>query len=424
MRPPDSKTDNQMRRTTPNSLLIALLTAVLVACGGGGSESEASPPPTNVAGVALDEPDGTILGSGDGAQAIGLSAQEAFKDRLAALAAPYVDVHGAPGKSVGLVIGVSSPAIRTVEGYGATVLHGTALPTARTVFELGSLTKTYTGVTLGLLANRGTVRLSDTTAAYFPLGAPQYPLGSGSAGMFRLVDLATHTAGLPYMPSNLHYPPASLNPAAGYTVDDLGNFLSIYRLTRAPGSAYLYSNAGLGTLGYALTRAAARSSFDDLIRREIAQPMGLVDTGVVMNAEQRGRSAQGYYRNNGLYAAPANSIGEGLQGAGALRSTGEDVLKFVEAALGQGDPGIVAAWSTAMTPRVPYGSGTDARTGLAINIEDLNGHTVYSKSGATAGFSAEIVFTVSPPAAVVLLANTADTDLRSLGVAVLDMLLK
>jgi CubicO group peptidase (beta-lactamase class C family) len=248
---------------------------------------------------------------------------------------------------------------------------------------------------------------------------------AGVARTFRLVDLATHTSGLPHMPPNLHYPATYPNPAAAYTVDDLGLFLATYDLTRAPGSAYLYSNAGAGTLGHVLSRAAGSASFEDLIRKKIGQPMGLADTVVALSAEQRSRRIQGYLRTGtGLQAAPENSIGEGLQGAGALRSTGEDVLKFVEGALGRGPADIVAAWSQAVTQRAALGSREYGRTGLLIDIDDIKGRTVYSKSGATAGFSAQIVFTTLPPAAVVLLSNTAGTDLRELGLAVLDELLK
>ena len=103
----------------------------------------------------------------------------------------------------------------------------------------------------------------------------------------------------------------------------------------------------------------------------------------------------------GLAAAPPNDIGEPLRGAGALLSTGDDLLVFVEAALVGED----AAWELVVTPRRDSPFGDNAQTGFLLNIENPSGEGLHSKSGSTAGFSAQIMFTRSPPAAVVILAN-------------------
>ncbi len=234
------------------------------------------------------------------------------------------------------------------------------------------------------------------------------------------MHLATHTAALPPMPTNLLYV-GSANPAQRYTVDLLKAYMATApALPRMPGAAYMYSNLGAGTLAHILTQRAGVPNYEALVKREIADRLGLADTVINLNTEQQSRRAQGYLRSGGLYAAPANDIGEPLQGAGALRATADDVLAFLAGALGQGNPEWVAAGSEAMTPRVPLGEGIHPRTGLLLNIEDLDGRTVYSKNGRTAGFSAQIMFTRSPPAAVVLLSNTAGTELKGLGTQVLE----
>ncbi len=165
--------------------------------------------------------------------------------------------------------------------------------------------------------------------------------------------------------------------------------------------------------------------YEALVKREISDRLSLTDTVITLNADQQMRRAQGYQRASGLVAAPANDIGEALQGAGALRATADDVLTFLQGALGQGNPDLVAAWAEAMIPRASRtGDGVNPRVGLLLNIEDLGGRTVYSKDGLTAGFSVQIIFTTSPPAAVVLLSNTANTHLKDLGIEVLNELLK
>lgn len=334
--------------------------------------------------------------------------------RLRQLAAPYVDPAGVPGKAVGLVVGVSSPRGRTVVGVGATLAGGAVQPGANTVFEIGSVTKVYTGALLGLEVHRGRLQLSDSIDPFFPSGTPHYGRRSIS-----LLDLATHTSGLPNMPTNLQ-PSMPGNPAAGYTAADLERFLSSYVLSIEPSTTFGYSNVGAGTLGYALVRRTSSPDYDALIKREIADPLGLQDTTTALTAEQRSRRAQGY--SNGQ-PAPENDIGEPLKGSGALRSTGSDVLAFVEGALGTGTPDVVAAWQRVVEPQRPSPLGQNGRTGLLLNIEELQGRTVYSKNGQTAGFSSQILFTRAPPAAVVVLTNSREladgSALRDLGLAIL-----
>jgi len=100
--------------------------------------------------------------------------------------------------------------------------------------------------------------------------------------------------------------------------------------------------------------------------------------------------------------APAIDIGEPLQGGGALRATGDDLLRFFEVAIGGTDPN----WDTVMTPRRDSPNGTNAQTGLLLNIEDLGTHKVYSKNGGAP--SSQVTF--RPPPVVVLLSNTKATE--------------
>lgn len=334
--------------------------------------------------------------------------------RIEELANPLVDPAGASGKAVGMVIGVAAANINTTLGLGATTLGGSVRPDENTVFEIGSVTKVYTGLLFGLELLRSHVPLEGLINPYFPAGAPKFGTRS-----INLLDLATHTSGLPDMPTNIH-PAMPGNPAAGYTATDLAQFMKNYTLTVEPGKTFKYSNAGAGTLGYILVQETAVANYEALMKREIADRLGLPDTMITPNAEQMARSAVGY--SNGK-AAPANDIGEALRGSGALRSTAKDVLRFLRSSQGATDQEIAGAWQRALLPRRPSPYGTSGRTGFLINVEDVDGRTVYSKNGQTAGFSAQILFTTSPPIAIVLLANAhelVDTGaLRTLGLKIL-----
>lgn len=328
---------------------------------------------------------------------------------MTALAAPSLDPLAVDGKTCGLAIGLLSPKARGVIGLGTTHLAQATPPSGSTVFEIGSVTKVLTGFLLARSLERGEHRLDESIETYFPRGTPTYEGQS-----ITLLDLATHTSGLPEMPTNLHSRPP--NPASGYTAADLANFLASYQLKGPVGQTYLYSNSGSGTLAYILGLATSSgvSDYAEVLRRELSAPLGLLDTTLVLSPSQAARSAQGYA--SGL-PAPVNDIGPALIGAGAVRSTADDLLRLLDAALGNGPPEAVATWKTVLEARRPLPSG---HVGLLINRDETQAQVVYAKSGGTAGFSSQIAFTTTPPAAVVLLANTTHTrELYPLALAIL-----
>src|SRR5262249_38746339 len=144
-----------------------------------------------------------------------------------------------------------------------------------------------------------------------------------------LVDLATHTSGLPRLPSNMA-PKDPNNPYADYTMEQLYQFLSGYALTRDIGSKMEYSNLGVGLLGNALARRAGMD-YETLMRTRIAAPLKMDDTRVALSAAMKDRLAKGH---NDVREPAANWDVPVLAGAGAIRSDARDMLQFVAAHLG------------------------------------------------------------------------------------------
>lgn len=384
-----------MRLISRLKMLVPLATCALAA-GACANAGEADAPPAD--GPATPEPTPDTA---------------ALERRVTELAAPLVDPGGGPGKAVGMIVGVSSARGRTFVGLGATTKGGSTAPTDRSIFEIGSVTKVVTGLLLARAIERGEVTLDATIDADFPKGAPHY---DGRA--IALVDLATHTSGLPEMPTNLHGAPP--NPGAGYTEGDLATFMATYRLRVSPSTQFAYSNLGAGTLGSLLVKRARASDYGSLVARDVARPLGLSDTTIALSAEQRARAVAGHSEGA---PTPPNDIGEPLAGGGALRSTGDDMLRFAESALaGSGE--LATAWRLVLTPLRPSNSAARegegfVQTGLLIGVEDWKGTTLYTKSGGTAGFSSFVAFTTQPPAAVVVLTNTNGLHLADLARAVL-----
>src|SRR5207249_8760381 len=129
-------------------------------------------------------------------------------------------------------------------------------------------------------------------------------------------ELSTHSSGLPRMPANFA-PKDAANPYADYSVQQLYDFLSGYKLERDIGSEYEYSNLGAGLLGHALSLRAGMS-YEALVRARICDLLGMADTRMTLTPELNARLAAGH--NDALTPVPNWDIPT-LAGAGAFRST-------------------------------------------------------------------------------------------------------
>jgi CubicO group peptidase (beta-lactamase class C family) len=339
-----------------------------------------------------------------------------YASEIEDLVKPYLSTVGAPGKAIGLVVGVSHGNGRMLFGFGARTVNGSTPPNGDDIFEIGSVTKVFTGFLLARAVEQGTATLDTVIDPWFPAGSPDF-----NGQSITWLDLATHTSGLPNYPSNLN-PTVPGNPASGYTAQNLASFMAGYTLNLQPGTHFLYSNLGSGVLGHVLVQACASTDYEALVRREIADPLGMADTRIVLSPTQQLRRVQGYAGPN---PAPFNVIGEPLAGGGALRSSARDLLLFVDAAIGHGPAAAVSTWQDVLLPQRRSPFGDEGASGLLINSETHAGRRLYSKSGGTAGFSSQICFTSTPPVAVVLLANSRDVQgLQALGRELVDRLSK
>ena len=180
-------------------------------------------------------------------------------------------------QAVGIVVGVIEPAGRRVIAHGNLAKGDPRTLDGDTIFEIGSISKVFTSLVLADMVSRKEVTLDDPAAKYLPEHV-RMPERSGKP--ITLLDLATHSSGLPNVPSNMtRKDPA--NPYADYSVDDLYEFLSGYTLPRDPGSEVEYSNLGAGLLGHILA-CRAGTDYESLVRSRITRPLGMPDTGITL----------------------------------------------------------------------------------------------------------------------------------------------
>ena len=256
-------------------------------------------------------------------------------------------------QGVGIVVGVIEPQGRRVVAYGS-LNQGDPRPlNGDTIFEIGSVTKVFTSLLLADMVQRGEVALADPVAKYLPAEV-KVPERGGRA--ITLVDLSTHTSGLPRLPSNLQ-PKDPANPYADYTVEQLYQFLSTYQLTRDIGSQFEYSNLGGGLLGHALARRAGMD-YEALVRSRITGPLGMSGTGITLSPQMKARLALGH--NDKLVTVPNWDL-PALAGAGALRSSVNDMLTFLAANLGYMKSPLAPAMAAMLSVRRPTGSPRTGR---------------------------------------------------------------
>ena len=170
------------------------------------------------------------------------AAAEDFTNAIHAFLQQRVEVEK---RDVGMVVGIVDEHGSSIVSYGKLDNGTDQEVNGDTLFEIGSITKTFTALLLQDMIERGEMKLDDPVAKYLPKSV-KMPTRNGKE--ITLLQLATQTSGLPLFPDNLD-PKRADNPYADYTVEKLYAFLSGYQLTRDPGAKYEYSERGNGIAG-------------------------------------------------------------------------------------------------------------------------------------------------------------------------------
>ena len=308
-------------------------------------------------------------------------------------------------KGVGIVVGlVDEKGIRIIS-YGKPSLKSDQTVNGDTVFEIGSVTKVFTATLLADMVERGEVSLNDPISKYLPKSV-KTPTRNGKE--ITLLDLSTQTSGLPRLPGNFA-PKDIQNPYADYSVEQMYAFLSSYTLTRDIGSQYEYSNLGVGLLGHLLTLRAGKD-YETLVRTRICQPLKMDSTRVKLTPEMQARLATGH--NPALLPVPNWDLPT-LAGAGALRSTVNDMLKFVAANLGLNKSPLLAAMQ--MTHQSRHDTETpDLEIGLNWHILKKFDTVIVWHNGGTGGYHSFIGFDPKARKGVVVLSNSTN-DIDDIG---------
>lgn len=339
--------------------------------------------------------------------------------RIEAMAGTYLSSR----PRAALVVGVHQRGRDWVGGFGTTN-PGTAntRPDGNTIFEIGSVTKVFTGIMLADAANRGVVKLDDTAASLLPAG---FSLDEGERRQITLKHLSTHASGMPRLPADFWAQAKGneANPYAGYTADEMLRSLKDVKLNRTPGTGYEYSNYGTAALGQLLAAKEGRA-YSNLLQRIILDPLAMKETALALSAELKPRLVEG----NSPKGEPTSSWDfDAFAPAGGLRSTANDLLRFIRASLNPGDDALGKALTLSLQV---HSDVTLQKVGLGwhqVNTaEDL---TLWWHNGGTGGYVSYLGIDPAQQTGVIVLANYGDAlagkfEVDKIGVNILTLAAK
>jgi len=299
-------------------------------------------------------------------------------------------------ETVGLVVGVVDETDRTEYFCHGTVgLDDDGPVNEHSIYEIGSISKVFTCTVLADMVLKNTVSLSDPAEDHLP---PDVKIPSRNGRKITLEHMATHTSALPGMPSNFN-PTDPLNPYASYTVQSMYDFLSQCTLERDIGAKYEYSNLAMGLLGHILSLKAGMS-YEKLIVRRITQPLGMESTVITLTPELMAKLAKPHNAKGevSLWDIPV------LAGAGAIRSSAENMLTFLSANMGLIKSSLLPAMEMAHESRADTGS-KEMTVGLGWHIRDNGKTRIVWHNGGTGGFRTFAGFVKEKKMGVVVLSN-------------------
>lgn len=281
-----------------------------------------------------------------------------------------------------VVVAVSRHGRRTVLGGGTAPPPPAAREDLR--YEIGSASKTFTGLLLARLTRDGPLTGSEPAAACLD------PARRPGPAPVTLAHLITHTSGLPALPADFYLralPGWRTNPYARYPGDRVVDAFLRHRPRRRPGTRWCYSNFGVAVLGHALA-AVTGTPWEELLTGRVLRPLGL--DGTALRPGGAGTDATGH-RRDGRTPVPALLTG-GFQAAGGVRATPHDLLTFLEAHLDPAGSPLPGALEAVRRPVLRRGPGRREVHTMTWFRHPADGGPMYFHAGATLGQQAFLGF--------------------------------
>lgn len=309
--------------------------------------------------------------------------------------------------NTGIVIGFIDAEGHQFFKFGVKSLTSKEPVDEHSIFEIGSISKTFTGLLLAEMALKKELNLDDPLQNYLPEGVTA-PTRNGQT--IKLFQMSNHTSSLPRMPNNFA-PADPANPYLDYSEKQLYDFLNSCELTRDIGSQYEYSNYAVGLLGHILA-SKKKMSYEELMVELITKPLNLQNTTITLTQGMKNNLAIGH--SGGKEVKNWDFVT--LAGAGAIRSSAFDMLKYVAANMGKRKSELYPAMQLAH--KNSRDEGESPIVGLGWHTMTFDKKEIVWHNGGTGGYRSFAGFVKGGKTGVVVLTNS-DASADDIGIHIL-----
>ena len=265
------------------------------------------------------------------------------------------------------------------------------------LFEIGSISKTFTSLALASMVIEGKVKLTDPLQKYLPRSVK---LEVKNDKPITLLSLSNHTSGLPRLPSNMPFSDP-LDPYADYTVKMMYQFLNAYQPSRDVGEQVDYSNLGAGLLGHVLARLDGKT-YQQMITERVLKPLGMGNTFVAVPSDKLAIFSHGHdaeLNKTKHWQLPT------LAGAGAIKSSAKDMLRYLKANM---QSNLLTQAISLTHQETSQQRDNSPKVALAWFINQQGNGSYLWHNGGTGGFRSFIGFDKKQNKGIVILDNTVN----------------
>lgn len=313
-------------------------------------------------------------------------------------------------RSKSIIVGIVDANGRQIIAEGKLSDNDLRLPDSNTIYEIGSITKVFTSLSLAQMSLKNQLNINDPISKFLPKTV-KTPIRNGKE--ISLLSLSTHRSGMPRFPYNTD--PKNLDePYADYSVNQLYEYVSHFEPPFDIDSKWRYSNVSYGVLGTILT-LVAQKNFETLITEEICKPLNLNNTVISLTAKQKENLAIGHAETGtpvGLTELGA------IEAGGALRSNVTDLLTFAEENMGLITTDLYPAMQLTHVLQAKK-DGNDTYTTMGWTLDNNNGQNFLFKDGGMPGYCTFLGIDKKNKIGVVVLSNS-NNSVSDIGRHILD----
>ena len=315
-----------------------------------------------------------------------------------------LDFEKVPGFVIGIVHGDST----YVFSYGTLSRTEQVAPKDNSIFELGGITKVFTASLVELLVEEGLMDYNTSLNEYLPKAI------SNDKTDITLIEAITHTAGMPRLPHGIgKREKEANNPYAYYAKQDLYEFYKNYYPIDEE-NRYQYSHVTYALLETAIENVTGER-FEEVLNKKLLKPLGLNDTNIRLNADQKSRLAQGY-NIMGKRTKPWRF--SSFQGSVGMKSSVNDLMSFMSVQMGIGNEKYANSFEDMHEPIFETDLAKNNYISKAWHVIKKRNHNIVLHAGSTSGHQAFMGFVKESQTGVVILSNSENST-NNLGFIVL-----